>query len=124
MAALRPRGKHTYNRGSHAEAFVLRDVVHLVIRIDGVVVSQLQHLLEGVIDEDEAYETGEALLGEAGEVLHQEAGIGGHQHQAEERRPQADPQAELQIIKLIVPARRSKASTESTRIIASHSVEP
>lgn len=89
-------------------------MIHLVLRIDGVVVSQLQHLLEGVIDEDEAYETGEALLGEAGEVLHQEAGIGGHQDQAEERRPQADPQTELQIIKLIVPARRSKASTESS----------
>lgn len=69
--------------------------------------SQFQHLLEGIVDEDEAYETGEALLGEAGEVLDQEAGIGGHQEQAEERRPQADPQAELQIIKVVVPARSS-----------------
>lgn len=85
MTVLRPSLKHTYNRRSHAEAFVLRDVIHLVARIDGVVVSQLQHLLEGVIDEDEAYETGKSLLGEAGEVLHQEAGIGGHQDQAEER---------------------------------------
>lgn len=70
--------------------------------------SQFQHLLEGIVDEDEAYETGEALLGEAGEVLDQEAGIGGHQDQAEERRPQADPQAELQIIEVVVPARSSK----------------
>lgn len=70
--------------------------------------SQFQHLLEGIVDEDEAYETGEALLGEAGEVLDQEAGIGGHQDQAEERRPQADPQAELQIIEAVVPARSSK----------------
>lgn len=71
-------------------------------------VSQFQHLLEGVIDENEAYKTGEALLGEAGEVLNQEAGIGGHQDQAEERRPQPDPQAELQIIKVVVSARSSK----------------
>lgn len=70
--------------------------------------SQFQHLLEGIVDEDEAYETGEALLGEPGEVLDQEAGIGGHQDQAVERRPQADPQAELQIIEVVVPARSSK----------------
>lgn len=70
--------------------------------------SQFQHLLEGIVDEDEAYQRGEALLGEAGEVLHQEAGIGGHQDQAEESRPQADPQAELQIIEFVVPARISK----------------
>lgn len=99
-------------------------MIHLVIRVDGVVVSQLQHLLEGVIDEDEAYETGEALLGEAGEVLHQEAGIGGHQDQAEERRPQADPQTELQIIKRVVPARRSKASsqTQHERLLEDYSL--
>lgn len=76
-------------------------------------VSQFQHLLEGIIDEDEAYETGEALFSEAGEVLDQEAGIGGHQDQAEERWPQADPQTELQIIKLIVSACRSKTSTQN-----------
>lgn len=77
--------KPTLNRRSHAEAFVLRDIIRLIVRIDGIVVSQFQHLLEGIIDEDEAYETGEALFSEAGEVLDQEAGIGGHQDQAEER---------------------------------------
>lgn len=74
--------------------------------------SQFQHLLEGIVDEDEAYQTGEALLGEAGEVLDQEAGIGSHQDQAEERRPQADPQAELQIIEVVVPAQQQNRSTE------------
>lgn len=82
----------------HAEALVLRDVVRLVLRVDGVVVSQFEHLLEGVVDEDEADEAWEALLSEAGEVLDQEAGVGGHKDQAEERRPQADPQAELQVV--------------------------
>lgn len=47
-------------------------------------VSQLQHLLEGVVDEDEADEAGESLLREAGEVLDQEAGVSGHKDQAEE----------------------------------------
>lgn len=73
--------------------------------------SQFQHLLEGIVDEDEADEAGEALLGEAGEVLDQEAGIGGHQDQAEERRPQADPQAELQIVKVVLPAKQVQPIT-------------
>lgn len=85
----------TENSRGHTEAVVLRDVIHLVFGVDGVVVSQFEHLLEGIVDEDEADKTGEALLREAGEVLDQEAGVGGHERQAEERRPQADPQAKL-----------------------------
>lgn len=78
-------------------------------------VRQFQHLLEGIVDEDEAYETGEALLSEAGEVLDQEAGVGGHQDQAEERRPQADPQAELQVIEVVLPAHGSETGAENQR---------
>lgn len=40
---------------------------------------QLQHLLEGVIDEYEADERGEALLCKSGEILHQVTGVSGHQ---------------------------------------------
>lgn len=86
----------------------MRDVVRLVLGVDGVVVSQFQHLLEGVVDEDEADEAGEALLREAGEVLDQEAGVSGHEDEAEERRPQADPQAELQVVKVVVSVRKEK----------------
>lgn len=71
-------------------------------------VGELQHLLEGVVDEDEADEAGEAFLREAGEVLHQVAGVGGHQRQAEERRPQTDPQPELQVVELIVSVGQDK----------------
>ncbi len=39
---------------------------------------QLQHLLEGVIDEYEADERGEALLCKSGEILHQVTGVSGH----------------------------------------------
>lgn len=45
----------TYS-GCHAHAVILCDVVDFVVRVDGVVVGKLQHLLEGVIDEDEADE--------------------------------------------------------------------
>lgn len=88
----------------------MRDVVHLKVGVDGVVVSELEHLLEGIVDEDEADEAGEALLGEPGEVLNQEAGVSGHEHQAEERRPQTDPQPELQVVKVVVSVTHSKYS--------------
>lgn len=73
-------------------------------------VSQLQHLLEGVVDEDEADEAGEALLRESGEVLDQVTGVGGHERQAEERRPQTDPQPELQVVERILSV--GKKTTE------------
>lgn len=74
----------TYS-GCHAHAVILRDVVDFEVRVNGVVVGKFQHLLEGVVDEDEADERGKALFGEAREVLHQETGVCGHQQQEEER---------------------------------------
>lgn len=64
-------------------------------------VGQLYHLLECVIDKDEADKCREALLGEACEVLHQEARVRGDQHQTEKTRPQADPQPELEVVELV-----------------------
>lgn len=64
-------------------AVVLGDQIGVVVGVYGVVFAQLDHLLESVVDEDEADEGGEAFLGEAREVLHQEAGVRGDQHQAE-----------------------------------------
>lgn len=92
----------TRNSGGHTLAVVLRDVIHVISRIDGVLVSQLEHLLEGIVDEDETDETSEAFLCEPGEVLNQEAGIRGHQNQAENRRPQTNPQPELQVVKVVI----------------------
>lgn len=68
----------------------------------GVVVAQLDHLLKSVVNEDEADQGGEALLGEAREVLHQETGVGGDQQEAEQARPQADPQPELEVVEVVV----------------------
>lgn len=75
-------------------------------------VAQLYHLLESVVDEDEADERREAFLGEAREVLHQEAGVGGHQHQTEEARPQADPQPELEVVEAVVSGRGGTFATD------------
>lgn len=83
-------------------AVVLSDEVGVVSRVNRVVVAQLYHLFESVVDEDEADERGEAFLGEAREVLHQEAGVCGDQHQTEYARPQADPQPELKVVEAVV----------------------
>lgn len=65
-------------------------------------VAQLDHLFESVVDEDEADERREAFLGEPREVLHQEAGVCGDQHQTEKGRPQANPQPELKVVEAVV----------------------
>lgn len=101
-------------RTRHAAAVVLRDQVGIVLGVYGVVVAQVYHLFERVVDEDKADEGGEALLREAREVLHQEAGVRGDQHQAEQARPQADPQPELEVVKAVVSEeRREKLSIMS-----------
>lgn len=89
-------------RTRYAAAVVLSDEVVIKLRVDGVVVGQLYHLLECVIDEDEADKRREAFLSEACEVLHQEARIRGDQHQAEQTRPQADPQPKLEVVETVV----------------------
>lgn len=91
-----------------AAAVVLSDQLGVVVGVYGVVVAQLDHLLESVVDEDEADQGGEALLGEACEVLHQEAGVGGDQQQAEQARPEADPQPELEVVEAVVPEEEGK----------------
>lgn len=72
--------------------------------VDGEGFCQAQHLLQGVVDEDQADESTEAFLGEAGEVLHQVARFGGHQDQAEKGHPEPDPEAKLQVVQAVVPS--------------------
>lgn len=67
---------------SDALTFVGGDGVRLKVHVDGVVLEGTDHLLDGIIDEDEADEGGEALLSEAGDILDNKAGIRGHQHKA------------------------------------------
>ncbi|KAG7258696.1 hypothetical protein CRUP_029556 [Coryphaenoides rupestris] len=60
------------------------------------VVAQVQQLLQRLVDEDDADERRERLLGEARDVAHQRAGVRRHQQQAEEGGPQADAGAQRQ----------------------------
>lgn len=44
------------------------EVVQLVVHVDGEVLSELEQLLQRLVDEDDADEGGEGLLREAGDV--------------------------------------------------------
>lgn len=87
-------------------AVVESDEVGVVLGVYGIEVAQLYHLLESVVDEDEADESGEALFCEAREVLHQEAGVRGDENQAEQARPQSNPQPELEVVEPVVSEER------------------
>lgn len=87
-------------------AVILSDEVGIILGIYRVVVAQLYHLFESIIDENKADESREALFCEAREVLHQKAGVSGNEYQTEKARPQADPQPELKVVKPVVSAER------------------
>lgn len=69
----------------------------MVVHVDRIDASEVDQLLQSLVDEDDADECGEGLLREAGDVADQRAGVGGHQQEAEEGRPQPDtgPQGEV-----------------------------
>lgn len=77
-----------------------------------MVVGQLYHLLESIVDENEADERRKAFLCETCEILHQEAGICGDQHQTEHGRPQSDPQPEFKVVEAVVSEGEDTFHTE------------
>lgn len=98
-------------------AVVLSDEVGVVLAVYKVVVAQLYHLFESVVDEDKADKSGEALFCEAREVLHQKAGIRGDEHQAEHARPQANPQPELEVVEIVVSEEKRQKRSGGGRIL-------
>lgn len=69
-----PRGELT-RVGGQALALVGGDVVRLEVGVDGVILERAHHLLDGVRDEDEGDEAGEAFLREARHVLDDVTGV-------------------------------------------------
>ena len=59
-------------------------------------IAEPERFLERLVDEDERYEAGEALLGEPRDVAHEGGQVKRHDQQDEERCPQADPAPERQ----------------------------
>lgn len=78
-------------------------VVQLAVHVDGVGLRQVDQLLDGFIDEDNANQRGKGLLGEAGDVADEGAGIGGHQDDTQEGRPQPNASPQGEVRKGVVP---------------------
>lgn len=85
------------------------DVIGFKVSIDGVIVEGWCHLLDGVRDEDEGDETGEALLSEAGHVFDDVTGVCGHQKQTLKTRVKTDPQPELHVVNVIVSEHNTRS---------------
>lgn len=73
---------------------VCGEFVQVIVLVEGVVISQVDELLQGLINEDDAYERGEGFLCKTRDVTHEGAGICGHQHDAEESCPQTDTRSQ------------------------------
>lgn len=105
-----PRGELTRVRGQ-AFALVGGDVVRLEVGVDGVVFEGAHHLLDGVGDEDEGDEAGEALLSEPRHVLDDVTGVCGNQDETLQAGVDADPQTQLHVVNAVVPEKQGKERT-------------
>ncbi len=87
------------------------EFLQIVVHVNGIRLPEMNELLQGLVDEDDADERGEGLLREARDVTDEGAGISGHQQQTEERRPQPDTRPEGQIRQPILPANKHTRAT-------------
>lgn len=90
----------------------------MVVHVDWIDASEVDQLLQSLVDEDDAYEGGKGLLCEAGDVADQRAGVSGHQQEAEEGRPQPNggPQGQVRQAVIAVDKHR-EALRESLKCL-------
>lgn len=84
---------------------VAGEEVQLAVHVHRVGVSQVTQLLQSLVDEDDADEGGKGFFREAGDVAHQTAGVGGHQHYAQEGGPQPNARPQRQIGERVFPGK-------------------
>ena len=75
------------------------------LRLNRVLVADLEEVFEGLDDEDEWDERGEGLFGESSEVPHERAGVGGDQDHADHAGPEPDPNPERDEVDPETPAK-------------------
>lgn len=80
----------------------------VVVPVEGVVLVQVDELLQGLVDEDDTDERGEGFLREPRDVTHEGAGIGRHQQDAEERCPQTDAGPQRQVGQAVLSGLRER----------------
>lgn len=84
---------------------VLCEFLEVIVLIDGVVMPQVEQLLQSLVDENDADQRCKSFLGEACDVTDKRAGIRGHQQQTEEGRPQANAGPQGEVGEAILPER-------------------
>lgn len=89
----------------------------MVVHVDRIDVSEVEQLLQCLIDEDDAYKGGEGLLCEAGDVADQCAGVSSHQQEAEEGSPQPYAGPQGQIRQAVVAVDKHREALRSQFII-------
>lgn len=66
------------------------ELVQVVVLVEGIVVSQVEKFLQGLVDEDDADERGEGFLCKTRDVTYEGTGVCSHQHDTEEGSPQTN----------------------------------
>ena len=102
-------GECSFGRGT--EQFVLCFVggfAVAVARVERVLVPDVENFLESLLDEDEGDQGGKVLLGEAGDVTDEGAGVCRHQDKHQNQYPHADAEAERQILPALPPVKDRK----------------
>ena len=64
----------------------------------------LESLAAGLVDEDDWYEHGKALLGEASDVANEKAEVESHDYQQNDRHPRADPETKRHEVHSVLTA--------------------
>lgn len=108
-----------------AFALVGSDVVGLEVGVDGVTFEGAHHLLDGVRDEDEGDEAGEALLSETRHVLDDVTSICSYQEETLQAGMDANPQTQLHVIYVVVPLGvRSQRNMVNALVKGIHVIQP
>lgn len=84
---------------------VLCKFLKVIVLINGVMMPQVEQLLQSLVDENDADQRCESFLGEARDVTDKRTGIRGHQQQTEEGRPQANAGPQGEVGEAILPER-------------------
>ncbi len=84
------------------------EFVQVVVLIKGIVVSQVDEFLQGLVDEDDADEWGKGFLCKTCDVANQGTGICSHQRDTEESCPQTNTGSQWQIGQAVLPVWRLK----------------
>lgn len=78
-------------------------MVQVTVGVKRIDLPQVEELLQGFVNEDEADEGSKRLLCEPCNVAHQRACVRGNQEQTQEGRPQADAGPQGQVGEVVVP---------------------